>query len=1095
MRIVRKLKFASLLLLGLCAGERMYAQMVWNASNGTEVAIKLPSGSDELDLRWYGLQVHGERWSNAYEWRFVYGNNSEYDKVQGDENQGVRPNYAANNMYCWRFAKAPNSPANDNSRLCLMNRTGGYVTTDGGGRPSLANTYIALQLNTPDNDGWKAFKLLYTYDSGTASVPNLTTSVWSNSGALEFSVGGGAKTTAYFHLFDVTWSDREAVIYNAMKNAIGAYAGTVAEDFTNIDSEYAKDMVGNMSALNFMAGRNFRQIRTWFVELQNSYRAKSTSLPSGFYRIKNGSSDFYRQKNATTGFFELSGEEERVMYVDVAEKRVKWTKKSAQEDGVWRVINNGDGTYTLTHYNSGYTFTTPNTPAVLGGTHKVQIQSINQEWFPGYYSIIANGEHAHAKDRKATDGSLNNSGLVIPYNSAEDTRTDNLYRSYDPTTEYPSSSSWLFVPETERTIPADVQARAKELLAAKDVARGFTADQLARLEELLKDPLALPKEINDEIDRLLDETKTTRIPFESGFYTIINAHPDFENKTNRLLYADPQSAPLWHIHEGEPTAKEIWYVEKTSNGQYIFTNVNSTLTINGTTSRLRGNAYDMTAFEINANKYPARFLIHDQNWTYMHANDHHKNNDPNYPNGTIIGYHDGTAYQRLDGQGTVDGASAWKLKPLDEASVPASTDFNTIVERHKASENRVFGYTTEQLQTLKDATQTGAEFMAIYNMRKAGRIQFDVNGFNRIYNGATKYASNLKTIYLDYAANAPKWHSGDLSKVDELWKIKPLSGTNNYEVSNPNTSTYISGASAMSATSVACQFEELDGYTLPSILKLSAGNSVFNPYGNDTNVEGGNLGDWNSFDPSDANNYVYVNAATGNEMRLDQTSTWYVVPAKEINLTTSVLSGGQPTKFFTTFYYPFSVELPAEFSTESSGTMWGYIERNGASSEHTGYVLVKPVTGKKIKARTPMVIETKTHQPVMTLKIIPDTEATVEMQSQVWRGVLAPVNVPEGTYVMINHATWSGFYKTTAAGLISPNRVYIPAKASASSPRFVNLWIDNDENDNTATGINEVTATQEKEKESVLYDLTGRRVKKAEKGIFVTSDGKKIYKP
>ncbi|MDD7461653.1 MAG: hypothetical protein PUK67_04150 [Prevotellaceae bacterium] len=1081
MRIVKKLKFASLLLLGLCAGEKVYAQWGWNASNGTEVKI-IARGSDDLDVRWYGLQVHPERgWSDS-EWRFVYGNNSENDRVQGDELLDKRPNFKSNSMYCWVFQKVGNSGGNDASALALWNRTGAYMYSQGNGRPSLSSsTYTILRLNTPEQDDWKSFKMLYGNDTGSAAEINKEMTVWKNSAALEFKGPMRPdRQVAYFRIFDVDWSDREAVIYNAMKNAVGAYAGTAAGDFTAIDAEYNKDMLV----------RNFRDIRTKFSALQERYLTYSTSLPSGFYRIKNGSSSFYRQENATTGFYELSGEEERVMYVDAADKKVKWAKKSLQ-DGVWRVINNNNGTYTLTHYNTGYTFTTPTGEAVLGGKQTVQIQSIYQKWFPGYYSIIAGVQHAHAGGR-ITGSNLNNSGSVISYNRAEGTRTDNLYRNYETATEYPSASSWLFVPET-RTIPNDVRVRAKELLAAKDVARGFRANQLVRLEELLNNPLALPKEINDEIDRLLDERQTPRIPFEDGFYTVINAHPDFENKTNRLLYADPQSAPLWHIN-ATPTTRDVWYVEKTSNGKYIFTNVNSTLTINGTTSRLRGKAYDMTAFEINANKYPARFLIHDQAYTYMHANNHHATTD--HPNGTIIGYHDGTAYQRLDGQGTVDGASAWKLKPLDEASVPASADFNTIVERHKASENRVFGYTTAQLQTLKSATQTGAKFKAIYNMRKAGRIRFDVNGFNRIYNGATKYASNLKTIYLDYAANAPKWHSGDQSKVDELWKIKPLgSGTNNYAVSNPNTSTYISGVTSMSPTSAACRFEELDGYTLPSILKLSAGNSVFNPHGNGDNHAGGSLGHWDSPATSDANNYIYVNAANGNEMRIDQTSTWYVVPAKQIDLITSILPGGQPKKFFTTFYYPFSVELPAELGTRSTDSMWGYIERNGASSEHTGYVLVKPVPGKKIKARTPMVIETKTHQSVIPLKIIPDAEATVEMQSVVWRGVLAPENVPVGTYIMINHTAWSGFYKTTEAGLISPNRVYIPATRSASAPYFVELWDNGGDEEDTTTGISEVKTTEKNTSEPIIYDLTGRRVKKAEKGIYVTSDGKKIYKP
>lgn len=1078
MRIVKLLKSCIFVLLGLCASEKMYAQWVFNASNGTEVQVTA-TGADTLDFRWYGLQVHGEnRWSDD-DWRFVYGNNAEDDRVQGDEVKTKRPDYNDNSMYCWAFQKVS---GNDASVVTLWNRTGGYMISQSNGRPMLStSSFTILRFNTPDQDGWKAFKLLYGNDYGNPSTTNNPMTVWYNSGALEFKGEQRPyKHVAYFRAFDVTWSDREAVIYHAMKNAQGAYAGTAAADFTAIDTEYNKDMTV----------RSFRNIRTMFEALQTSCRAKNTTLESGFYRIKNGSSSFYRRENTTTGFYELSDAEERVMYVDPSDKQVKWAKKSLQ-DGVWRVIRNSDGSYTLTHYNTGYTFTTPTAPAVFEGTQRVQITGINQGWFPGYYSIIANGQHTHATSRVNDDGSLKDQGAIISYNRPEDRRQDNLYRDYQNNTEYPSASSWLFVPE-RRTIPESVLARARQLLAAKDVARGFTADQLKRLEELMANPLALPVEINTEIDRLLDESKTQRIPFESGFYTVINAHPDFENKANRLLYADSQSAPLWHINGGSPTAREVWYVEKTSDGRYIFTNVNSTLTMNEVGQRLRGKAYEMNAYEINPNSYPARFLIHDQRYQYLHAKDHHASAD--HPSGTIVGYYAGTDYTRTNGEG-VDGASAWKLKPLAVASVPTSSDFEQVVERHKASENRVFGYTTDQLRALKEATQAGAKFVEIYNMRKQGRIQFDVNGFNRIYNAAAKYATDLKTVYLDYTAAAPKWHGGDMSKVDELWNIKPsASGNNNYEVSNPNTSTYISDAAGMSATSAACQFEELDSYTLPSILKFSVAGSVLNPYGNGDGYAQGTLGHWNSASSSDADNYIYVNAADGNVVRIDQTSTWYVVPATQINLTTSIpAEGGQPKKFFTTFYYPFSVELPEELGTTPADNMWGYVERDGASSEHEGYVLVKPVPGKKVKAKTAMIIETKTYQPEIALKIIPDAEATVNVQSVVWKGALAPEQVPAGTYIMINHAAWSGFYKTTTAGLISPNRVYIPAARSAAAPRFVGLW--NDLDDNTTTGIDDVKATREKTSETVKFDLTGRRVKKAGKGIYVTSDGKKIFNP
>lgn len=366
MKFLTHFRFGMLLLFFLNVIGQSKAQDVWNAPNGVDVSI-FAYGSDGLDIRWYGITVHHDRWSTD-DWRFVYGDNSENDKVQGDE-ANKRPDYGSNANFVWSFQKVGNNNTNQTDiPICIWNRGAeGYISATTN-KPEISKSFTVLRFSIPQQNDWKAFKLLFSSDWGNAAEIGKTLKVWKDGGALDFSANQMRpyKKDAYFRVYDAGWTDREAVIYAAMKNSVGAYAGASSADFTNIDTEYGKDILI----------RNFKKIRNDLATLQTKYNNQPTTLPSGFYRIRSGHS----------GFNGKSGNEERVMYVDSSNKKVKW-KNGNQTDGIWRVIANNDGSYTLTHYNTGCTFTTPSKEAVLSGNAKVQIQPIYQQWFPGYYSI------------------------------------------------------------------------------------------------------------------------------------------------------------------------------------------------------------------------------------------------------------------------------------------------------------------------------------------------------------------------------------------------------------------------------------------------------------------------------------------------------------------------------------------------------------------------------------------------------------------------------------------------------------------------------------------------------------------------------------
>lgn len=229
----------------------------------------------------------------------------------------------------------------------------------------------------------------------------------------------------------------------------------------------------------------------------------------------------------------------------------------------------------------------------------------------------------------------------------------------------------------------------------------------------------------------------------------------------------------------------------------------------------------------------------------------------------------------------------------------------------------------------------------------------------------------------------------------------------------------------------------------------------------------------------------------------DYMSAWYLEPAKTIDLPVKHYKGASdsPSDYkhiYSSFNYPFAVEIPNGVDRDASGRQWIYTERHESTAdEFPTYIVVRPMGNAIVDKEVPIVVETKNFETI-TLKIVKDAEVpsdAVKYKSVVWKGALEPVEVIAGSYAILNHPARQGFFTTTKTGYMAPNRVYLDkGNVVSGSSKFIG--INSVFSDNPTTGIEQIE--QENSASEVLYDLQGRRVNKVSRGIFVNAKGGKV---
>ena len=196
-------------------------------------------------------------------------------------------------------------------------------------------------------------------------------------------------------------------------------------------------------------------------------------------------------------------------------------------------------------------------------------------------------------------------------------------------------------------------------------------------------------------------------------------------------------------------------------------------------------------------------------------------------------------------------------------------------------------------------------------------------------------------------------------------------------------------------------------------------------------------------------------------------SKWYVIPATTLDLPLNTVEG----KSYATTYLPFDVTLPADVKA--------YIVTVAEGDKAT----VSEVADIPAKQGVVLVSETAASTATLTLGT-----ALANCTSNILSGTNPRITIAEGDknnyYIFGNGGNGVGFYHPNNTTL-KENRAYLPANAVLGGGMALALDFGG-----INTGIE--AAIQTDEANAAYYDLSGRRVMRPTKGIYV-KNGRKVY--
>lgn len=171
-----------------------------------------------------------------------------------------------------------------------------------------------------------------------------------------------------------------------------------------------------------------------------------------------------------------------------------------------------------------------------------------------------------------------------------------------------------------------------------------------------------------------------------------------------------------------------------------------------------------------------------------------------------------------------------------------------------------------------------------------------------------------------------------------------------------------------------------------------------------------------------------------------------------------------------TFVLPFTFTVPDGISVTKLNKVEGTT------------LTFSPVT--TAEANTPYLIETNETRPfdaLTNVEVAATAAADVTVSGVTHHGAFDSETVTSGetTYYGWNE---NGEFVKATTGTLLPFRTYLTTSAAQAAPAFKVIM-------DKPTGIDAITTT---ETDGAIYDLTGRRVEKAVKGIYIR-DGKKVY--
>ena len=892
-----------------------------------------------------------------------------------------------------------------------------------------------------------------------------------NGTQLGWNIHGGVSYTKYIGLYDRSDGNSKWSLIPANLAALNAFRTQASALVYSSESDYyrySKAIPGSFPTGDYAE---------WTLDaantLVNSIGSLYPSLPTGYYNIKNCATDGRPQ----------------YIYADRTNNPNGYTLQSSNfvlgSEGIWKVTNNGS-TVTITNANSDpitvmvhnapRTFTTLNLSTVDGKEGIYFTQAIN----------------------------ASNGGTTVNGIKCLTTWTDGGIN--------PKDNRWAFTPVAKT--PYDVLVRAPQNYALGWRSLNGTepyisiknggffvdpTDKISNYEFALLDPSgAVVNDVTPVVDSENHTITATLSELPSGYYRIVSAYTGGTAASKSITSFQTNSNGLgWEVTDAN-NGEQYWNIQGNSTDGYTIQSAyfGSKQYIKLTASENNGNTnYSLVSDKSEASHFTIALIASSNQYTLQAT-------DNSYPvHGRFMT--DGWAAGQLTTwAGEKNSASAWVLIPATdlEAAVASLTTITSGIDYSKQVGTALGQYSEPEGTTTEGLATLTANYKTYKTQVTEALASNDVATMETAFNNFKTNVSNLITAektaaYATLTINQPT--------VGKLYRFKGKANNKYMAAASSNAQmTMTDNADLASTIFIVCEGNAINNQTAYKLLSYNTGY-----YTKETRVNGALVDDANSvlMKTSEGNNSGYYTLYTDysegyaakyiydNNTVVDRNGTykanncdWTIEEVTWLPIPVS------STYRFGTFFSPVDIALTDTYYGQDT-RMKFYTGR----LDDEGYVVLDKVNDN-IPANTPYVIELTSQSGYgngcQYLKIA-DSAPAIEANTYDLRGGLETIATPtdQGTIYTLqaawddttedhNSATDVAFRIYNGTNILGC-RAYLPVSGTqpVKGLRF---------NEGTTTRIESLEAGQTHEIE--VYDLSGRRVERAGKGLYIIN-GKKVY--
>ena len=889
-----------------------------------------------------------------------------------------------------------------------------------------------------------------------------------NGTQLGWNIHGGVSYTKYIGLYDRSDGNSKWSLIPADLSTLNAFRTQASALVYSSESDYyrySKAILGSFPTADYTE---------WTLDAANtlvsSIGSLYPSLPTGYYTIKNCATDsrpkyIYADRNNNPNGYTLQS-----------------SSMVTDSKGIWKVTNNGSTVtimnsngdpITVMVNNAPRTFTTLNFSTVDGKEGIYFTQAIN----------ASNGGF-----------SVNNINCLTTWTAGGINAKDNR---------------WAFTPIAGT--PYDVLVRAPQnytlglrslngtepYISIKN--GGFFADPLGNMdtyEFALLDPNGA---VVDGVTPVVDSENHTITPtlseIPSAYYRIVSAYTGGSAASKSITSFQTQSNKLgWEVTDAN-NGEQYWNIQGNSTNGYTIQSAyfGSKQYIKLTASRDKSNTNYSLVSDVSEASHFNISLIASSNQYTLQATD---NNYPVHGQFMIDGW---AAGPLTTWAGEKNNASAWNLYPATdlEAAVASLTTITSGVDYSKQVGTALGQYSEPEGTTTEGLATLTANYKTYKQQVTEALTSNDVATMETAFNNFKTNVSDLITAektaaYATLTINQPT--------VGKLYRFKGKANNKYMAAASSNAQmTMVSNADLASTIFIVCEGNAINNQTAYKLLSYNTGyytketraNGALADAANSVLMktsEGNNSGYYTLYTDYSGSKYIYDNntvvdrngtyKANNCDWTIEEV-TWLPIPVSS-------------TYRFGTFFSPVNIALTDQYY-EKDARMKFYTGR----LDNEGYVVLDKVNDN-IPANTPYVIELTSESGYgngcQYLKIA-DSAPAIGVSTYDLRGGLETIATPtdQGTIYTLqaawddntddhNSATDVAFRIYNGTNILGC-RAYLPVSDTqpVKGLRF---------NEGTTTRIESLEAGQTHEIDA--YDLSGRRVERAGKGLYIIN-GKKVY--